>query len=85
MPTTIKATLENAQQLREVIAGWPELAQTIDGLRQQGMFPGLRCLEFKVQDGVTLESLCSSAKRPGVKLGAVDKVNNEQKTGGVSG
>lgn len=63
MPVTIKATPENAPLLREVIAGWPELAQTIDGLRKEGLFPGLRAVEITLDDGVTLEDLTQPAKQ----------------------
>ena len=56
-PTVIKATLENASSLREVIANWPELNNVIDSLREQNLFPGLRFRTLTVADGVSMTDL----------------------------
>ena len=63
MPTIIRSTPENAHQLKEVIAGRPELADTIKSLRQQDVFPGLRCMNVMLDDGPTVLAQASDHLR----------------------
>ncbi len=69
MPTIIKAVPENAHLLREIVAGWPELAATIDSLRQQDVFPGLRCMTVTLDDAADSTCTSSSGENPGVENG----------------
>lgn len=72
MATKIKATPENAHMLRELIAGWPELAKTIRSLRRQEVFPGLRCIT------VTLDKEQAPPGSPGGSRG--DATSQSKKT-----
>ena len=41
---TIRATPDNATEMRALVSRWPELDALVRGLQAQGVFPGLRAL-----------------------------------------
>lgn len=47
----IKCTKETAPAFREVIKQWPELDHLVSGLREQGVFPGLKGLQIAIETG----------------------------------
>ena len=49
MKKTIRCTPENAPQMRQVVAHWPELDALVRNLQAQNLFPGLRALEITLQ------------------------------------
>lgn len=44
----VAVTPDNLIAARAAVAAWPELDALIAGLREQGLFPGLRALQFRL-------------------------------------
>lgn len=42
----VRARPDNELFFRELIADWPELNDLVRSLRNQGLFPGIRCMRF---------------------------------------
>lgn len=51
---TWPCTADNVADVRAFVAGWPELGALIAGLRDQGVFPGLRGLHISATGPASL-------------------------------
>jgi len=45
---TIRCTPDNLAEFRQTVKGWQALHEIVDGLIEQGLFPGLRAMQITV-------------------------------------